>query len=45
MVPGPLPTAAALVLTLAAAFAGAVGARWLADRLSQGADAPAPAST
>jgi hypothetical protein len=45
MVPGPWPTAAALVLTLAAACAGAVGARWLADRLSQSADAPGAAST
>src|SRR5262249_5499094 len=29
MVPGPWPTAAALVLTLATAFAGATAARWL----------------
>ena len=42
LVPGPWPTAAALVLTLGTAFAGAIAARWLADRLSQSADAPAP---
>ena len=33
MVPGPWPTAAALVLTLATAFAGGAAARWLADIL------------
>jgi hypothetical protein len=45
MVPGPWPTAAALVLTLATAFAGGAAARWLADRLRPSAEAPAPAST
>jgi hypothetical protein len=45
MAPGPWPTTAAVVLTLGAAFAGAVAARWLADRLSQPADIPGPAST
>src|SRR4030095_10116668 len=41
MVPGPWPTAAALVPPLA----GASAPRWLADRLSQSADATGPART
>ena len=45
MVPGPWPTAVALVLTLATAFAGAIAARWLSDRLSPSAGAPSPAGT
>ena len=45
MVPGPWPTAAALVLTLGAGLVGGLAARWLADRLGQPADAPARAST
>jgi hypothetical protein len=42
MVPGLWPTAAALTLTLATAFAGAMAAHWLCDRLSQAAGVPAP---
>jgi hypothetical protein len=45
MVPGLWPTAAALVLTLATAFAGAMAAHWLCDRLSQAAGVPAQPGT
>ena len=45
MIPGPWPTAAALVVTLATAFVGAIAARWLSDRLGQSAHAPSPAGT
>jgi len=45
MVPGPWPTAAALVLTLGAGLVGGLAARWLADRLGHPVDAPAAAST
>jgi peptidoglycan/LPS O-acetylase OafA/YrhL len=38
MVPGPWPTAAALVVTLGTAFVGGIAARWLSDRLSQSDD-------
>jgi len=41
MVPGPWPTAAALLLTLGTALAGGGAARWLADRLVHSDDAPA----
>jgi hypothetical protein len=35
MVPGPWPTAVALLLTIGAAFAGGGAARWLADRFPE----------
>ena len=35
MVPGPWPTAVALLLTIGAAFVGGVAARWLADRFPE----------
>jgi hypothetical protein len=44
MVPGPWPTAAALILTLSTAVAGAIAARWLSNRLGQSADASSAAS-
>ena len=43
MVPGMWPTAAALGLTLATAFAGAIAARWLSDRLGGSAGVSPPA--
>lgn len=45
MVPGPWPTAVALVATLATAVVGGKAARRLSDGLSQSADDSAPVST